>query len=236
MNTDSNKFTFGFSIVMVLVVAISLSWVSMVLKPYQKKNKERAKKQSILSTIGVFPSSEEVDMIFSKYITSQLVLNDEGEEKSGDAFSVDLALELRKEPSLQDFPLYIAEKDGRTYYIVPLRGFGLWDAIWGYIAINDDLHTVYGANFDHKSETPGLGAEISTSAFSDQFRGKKIKNAEGKFLSIKVVKGGTATLPTEQQDYAVDAISGGTITSDGVSSMINERLRKYLPYFNYLKQ
>ena len=231
MNTDSNRFTFGFSVVMVLVVAVSLSWVAMVLKPYQKENKNRAKKQSILSSIGIDSSPEEVDEIFAKYVR-QLVLDEQGKEKHGEkAFEIDLATELKKKPSLQRFPLYIAQKeDGRTYYIVPLRGFGLWDAIWGYIAIEEDLQTVYGASFDHKSETPGLGAEISTPAFSKQFQGKKIKSDDGKMF-LRLIKGGVASIPASQRNYGVDAVSGGTITSDGVSNMIKERLERIYSVF-----
>ena len=127
-------------------------------------------------------------------------------------------------------PIYISENDGIKSYIIPLRGKGLWGPIWGYIAIKDDLNTVYGAVFDHKSETPGLGAEINRPFFQDPFIGKTIFE-EGVFTSILVIKGGA----DEGDNHAVDGISGGTITSDGVSDMLKERLEKYLPYFDRIR-
>lgn len=236
MNTDSNGFIFGFSTIMVLVVAVSLSWVSTSLKPYQKENKDRAKKQSILATVGLNAvKSEDVDRTFDQYIIRGVVLDCEGvklSEDIEDAFGVDMAVEMKKTLADQRLPLFIARKDGEEFYIVPLRGFGLWDAIWGYLSLQKDRNTVFGAIFDHKSETPGLGAEISTSAFSDMFRGKKLFDDAGKFRSVSVVKGGVSHLKEEDRIYAVDAISGGTITSDGVARMIKSQLEKYVPYLN----
>ncbi len=130
-------------------------------------------------------------------------------------------------------PLYISNIDGSEKYIIPLRGTGLWGPIWGYISLDNDMNTVYGAVFDHKAETPGLGAEINRDFFEKPFNGKRIFNLEGDFVSIAVVKGGA-----KENDYhGVDGISGGTITSDGVTAMLKERLDKYLPYFeNKMKE
>ena len=121
----------------------------------------------------------------------------------------------------------------RDRYIIPLRGTGLWGPIWGYISLDNDMNTVYGAVFDHKAETPGLGAEINRDFFEKPFNGKRIFDLEGDFVSIAVVKGGA-----KENDYhGVDGISGGTITSDGVTAMLKERLDKYLPYFeNKMKE
>ena len=130
-------------------------------------------------------------------------------------------------------PLYISNIDGSEKYIIPLRGTGLWGPIWGYISLDNDMNTVYGAVFDHKAETPGLGAEINRDFFEKPFNGKRIFDLQGDFVSIAVVKGGA-----KENDYhAVDGISGGTITSDGVTAMLKERLDKYLPYFeNKMKE
>ena len=130
-------------------------------------------------------------------------------------------------------PLYISNIDGSEKYIIPLRGTGLWGPIWGYISLDNDMNTVYGAVFDHKAETPGLGAEINRDFFEKPFNGKRIFDLEGDFVSIAVVKGGA-----KENDYhGVDGISGGTITSDGVTAMLKERLDKYLPYFeNKMKE
>ena len=111
-------------------------------------------------------------------------------------------------------------------FIIPLRGKGLWGPIWGYIALRDDINTVYGAVFAHKSETPGLGAEINQGFFQEPFRDKKIFNENNEFVSIKVIKGGAP----EGSLHGVDGISGGTITSDGVTDMLKERVGRYLPY------
>jgi Na+-transporting NADH:ubiquinone oxidoreductase subunit C len=125
----------------------------------------------------------------------------------------------------REAPLYVANKDGETFYIVPMRGKGLWGPVWGFVALESDGNTVIGATFDHKSETPGLGAEITTPMFTDQFPGKKISEA-GEFKSISVVKAGTSS-----GDYAVDGISGGTITSNGVNDMMVDCLAPYAAYF-----
>jgi Na+-transporting NADH:ubiquinone oxidoreductase subunit C len=132
--------------------------------------------------------------------------------------------------SNRQLPVFICEKEGNTYYIVPLRGKGLWGPIWGYISFENDLNTVYGAVFDHKSETPGLGAEIKESWFQENFRGKKIFK-DGEFESIEVAKGGA----DDTDQYAVDAISGGTITSKGLESMIHDCLKSYSTYFETLR-
>ena len=141
--------------------------------------------------------------------------------------------EVKKQPVDQRFPLYVAEKGGKTFYVIPLYGAGLWDAIWGYIALDEDKNTIIGANFDHKAETPGLGAEITTDWFQAQFQGKTLLNdlnagyVADNFVSVKAIKGGAKA----GDAHGVDAISGGTITSDGVSDMVQERLARYLPYF-----
>ena len=117
------------------------------------------------------------------------------------------------------------------YYIVPLRGAGLWDAIWGYIALEDDMTTIKGAVFDHKGETAGLGAEITQQWFQDRFKGEKIYDAEGVLVGINVSKTNNDPQGADKEDHEVDAISGATITGDGVTDMISERLAHYTPYF-----
>ena len=124
-------------------------------------------------------------------------------------------------------PVFVCKKEGKTYYVFPLRGKGLWGPIWGYISLEDDFNTVYGANYDHKTETPGLGAEIKENWFEKQFQGKKIFD-QGKFVSIEVVKGGT----DDSNPHGVDAISGGTITSKGLESMLFDCLSSYSNFFN----
>jgi len=121
------------------------------------------------------------------------------------------------------------ERESKRYFVVPVRGMGLWGPIWGNLAFESDFNTVAGATFDHKAETPGLGAEINTSWFQDYFKGKTIFDETGEFVSIKVVKGGVAN-SNVPLSHGVDAISGGTITSDGLTAMIESNLQNYVPF------
>ena len=224
MNVNSNGYTFGFAAIMVVVVAASLSAVATSLKPMQDRNVELEKMQNILSSIQIEVSRDEAAEVYQEYILEELVVSEGSLVQGVDAFNVDMAKEIRLENDERNAPLYVAEKDGETFYVIPLRGAGLWGPIWGYISLEEDLNTVYGAVFDHKAETPGLGAEIKYPIFTDQFRGKKILDDQGNFLGIDVRKGGSST------DYEVDGISGGTITSDGVELMILDCLKSYFPF------
>ena len=230
MDINKNSFTFGFITIMVIIIAALLSVAYIKLKPYQDRNIELEKKQNILSSVGITVDRDNAEAKYSTYIKSEIVLNNKGEEVEGIAFDIDLGKEIKKDVNTQLLPLFISEIDGATRYIIPLRGKGLWGPIWGFIALEDDVNKVYGAVFDHKKETPGLGAEINTPMFQEPFAGKTIFEGEV-FTPIKVIKGG----PKEGDMHAVDGISGGTITSNGVSDMLSERLRLYLPYFNRMK-
>ena len=233
MNKNSSGFTFMFSSVMVIVVAVLLASAAIVLGPYQAKNIRLEKMQNILSSIGIKTTREEAEKLYNQYVKEQLVLNSKGEpitEKIS-AFDIDLKKELDKarlgKANEQLFPLFVFDKDGKLYYVIPVRGKGLWGPIWGYIALEGDLNTVYGASFGHKGETPGLGAEIETEEFQRQFKGKKIFDEAGNFVSVHLIKGGAA--PGDL--HGVDAVSGGTITSTGVSEMLQRTINSYLPYF-----
>ena len=228
MNKNSNAYTFIFAIIIVTIIAGALAFTATSLKPAQEANVKAEKMQKILSTIGVEVDRTEAEANFNKYITGQLSLKEDGTVDTGvSAFNIGLKNEVKKSVSEQRYPLYVAEKDGAKFYVVPLYGAGLWDAIWGYIALGADKNTIVGANFDHKGETPGLGAEITTGWFQAQFKGKTILDDANNFVSVTAVKGGAKTGDL----HGVDAISGGTITSNGVSDMLSERLAHYLPYF-----
>ncbi len=230
MDVNKNSYTFGFAAIMVVIVAALLSVAAIELKPYQDRNIELEKKQNILSSVGIAVDRDAAEDAYSQYIISELVLNDKGEEVEGSAFNIDLGAELKKQSDKQLFPLFISEVDGTTRYIIPLRGKGLWGPIWGFLSLEDDLNKVFGAVFDHEKETPGLGAEINQAFFQEPFSGKTIFEGT-EFTSIAVTKGAFS----EGHMHRVDAISGGTITSDGVSEMLNERLEKYLPYFDRIR-
>ena len=226
MNTNKNSYTIIYATIMVVVVALLLALVSGVLKEKQTANVELDKKKQILSSLNVTTAGEDAEALYNQYIPKAIIINSNGEVISEDkdkAFAVDIAKEMSKPVEKRELPVYIATVDGQTKYILSLRGAGLWGPIWGYISFNDDKNTVFGSYFMHASETPGLGAEISTKHFQNEFIGKKINNADNKFVSIAVVKPGQHA---EGKDY-VDGISGGTITSNGVDAMLMKSIGQY---------
>jgi Na+-transporting NADH:ubiquinone oxidoreductase subunit C len=233
MNKDSNTATFLFSSIMVVVIAVLLSITAIGLAPYQAKNIRIEKMKNILTSVAVSAETSATEQLYNQYITQEIVLNTKGEEVKGTvtAFDIDLKKEQDKaktgKSDEQLFPLFICEKDGKSFYIVPVRGKGLWGPIWGYISLEADMNTIYGASFGHKSETPGLGAEIETEQFQKQFIGKQLFDASGNFVSVSVIKGSTSA----DNLHAVDAVSGATITSNGVSDMFRNTLRNYITYF-----
>ncbi|HAQ64471.1 MAG TPA: NADH:ubiquinone reductase (Na(+)-transporting) subunit C [Bacteroidales bacterium] len=221
----SNKYIFIYSVVMVLIVAVALTVVAIQLKPAQENNIRIEKMQNILTSVNIVTTPKDAETIYKKVIISNLVTDSKGTEISGvDAFSVDLAAEMKKPEADRKYPVYLARLDnGDTCFVFQLRGKGLWGPIWGYISLRSDMNSISGVMFDHKSETPGLGAEISTPAFMGQFKEKQIFDAQGNFTSVQVMKGGAP----EGDVHAVDAISGGTITSKGVEHMIHDCLLGY---------
>ena len=193
--------------------------------------------QNILSTVGINVSRDKAEESYSKYITQELALKMDGTiNESLNPFSdLNLAKELKKDYKDQHFPLYIADIDSQRYYIIELRGVGLWDAIWGYISLKEDFNTINGVSFDHKGETAGLGAEITKDWFKESFIDEKVFNKDGQLVGITVLKGNNDPSNSDKDDHEVDAISGSTITGDGVTDMIKERLNNYLPYLEKLE-
>ena len=232
MNRDSNAYTFGFAAAMVVVVASVLAFTASSLKDLQQENVRKEKMQNILATIEIETDRDGAETLFNDHIVSQLALRNDGTvDDAVDPFSgIKLALELKKDPSEQRFPLYLADVESESYYIIPLRGSGLWDAIWGYIALESDRNTIKGAVFDHKAETAGLGAEITQQWFMDRFVGEKVFDDSGSLVGISVSKTNNDPKDLDKNDHEVDAISGATITGDGVSDMIMERLTHYQSY------
>lgn len=232
---NNNRYIFGYAAILVIVVAALLSGAAMLLAPYQQNNKDNEKRRNILNAAAI-PNvdGKNAQKLFEKHCTAMLLIDAQGNvtDRSGQAFNTDLKQELNNRQQGQPYhlPLFVINDGQRNINIVPLQGNGLWGAIWGYLAIAEDGNTIVGANFGHASETPGLGGEIATNGFQQQFAGKTLyKN--GEFVSIKVQKGGIITLPESDREHAVDAITGGSITSKGVDEMIENVLRLYLPYF-----
>ena len=231
MNRDSNAYTFLFATLMVLVVASALAFTATSLKDLQAANVRKEKMQNILATIGIETDREQAEEMYNKYITAALSLTSSGAvDADVNAFEINLNNELKKPVDQQRFPVYEANVDGAKFYVVPLRGAGLWNAIWGYIALKEDKNTIQGAVFDHVGETAGLGAEITQQWFQDRFKDEKVFNEAGELEGITVSKTNNDPKDTDKNDHEVDAISGATITGDGVTNMILERLTHYIPY------
>ena len=223
MNRDSNIYTIIYASVMVVLVAVLLAFTSESLRSFQKKNEDNDKRKQILRSINVIVPNSDTEAKYNELIKESFLVNVKGQKIDGDAFDADAS----KMFSENAFPVFIANVGGENKYIMVLYGTGLWGPIWGYIALNEDMNTVFGADVSHAGETPGLGAEISSKGFSSQFIGKHIfKNNE--FKSIAIEKPGKTALG---QDY-VDGISGGTITSVAVDRMIKKSLESYVEFIN----
>ena len=252
INKDSNAYTISFAIILVVLVGGLLAFVSTSLKPMQLSNVKNEKKQNILNSLpGINFERSEAEGNFNKYVKKRVILDYSGEVVEGsvktseddikdkdtlDAFNIDLQKEYRNTAvNDRNYPLFECEIDGKTFYVLPVTGKGLWDAIWGYISVESDGESIAGAVFDHKAETPGLGAEINKDEFEDQFDALKIGKTKANtelsatnFRSIKVVKPGSLSDKLTQ----VDGISGGTFTSVGVQEMLKRTFYVYYKHFN----
>ncbi len=242
------RYTVLFVLILSATSALILAGMYTGLKDIHEKNAQLFKKRVILKAISPLLdkpvsslSDDDVEKIFQEKI-QQVVLDMEGNPvdaakvaaagyKKGDALSVDMAKEFKKPESERLLPLYVYKKGDKKYYITGVMGRGLWDLIWGYIALEEDKNTIAGVAFEHAGETPGLGAEIKDNpSFGQQFVGKKIHDAQGKYHSITVRKGGA-----KDPNFEVDAISGATLTSDGVTEMLQRSMKYYDPYFQKVK-
>ena len=245
-NTESNTYTVLFAIGMVLIVGTLLAFVATSLEEKISENKRIEKQQNILYAMGIndndetsveFVSKSVVGAEFSKYITKQLVITGTEAVEDNNAYLIDIKKEENeaKNPNYKRrLPLFIGEKDGKTLYIIPVRGKGLWDAIWGYIALDNQM-VVQGVYFDHKGETPGLGANIKERFFMDDFKGEHILDGDT-FKGITASKSNADPKNLNKTDFEVDAIAGATITGNGLSAMLKKDLAMYVPYLKTLKQ
>lgn len=213
MNTNSNSYTIIYASVMVIIVAFLLAFVSSSLKERQDKNVELDKMKQILTSLNI-TDVEDAEKTYNQYIKSDLII-----DLNGNTISEKGGFDL--EAGDDRLAVFVCDVNGATKYILPLYGKGMWDAISGYLCLNDDKQTIYGAFFSHKGETPGLGAEIATSNFQGRFSGKTaMSNGE---VKLKVVKNGKV----QDTTCEVDGISGGTVTSGCVSNMLQDYLTKY---------
>lgn len=236
----SNSYIIRFVLILCFVAALALSGMYSLLKDTHDRNEALFNKRAILKAVENYldkpvdaMTDPEVQNLFDTKM-AQKVIDMSGKVIEGvSAESVDMGKERKKPADQRRLPLYVynSNDDGKLY-IVSVRGNGLWDEIWGNLALKSDFNTIAGATFDHKAETPGLGAEIKDNpAFPRQFIGKELFDQAGDFVSVEVVKvGGSGS------EHKVDGISGATITGNGVSEMLDRGISWYLPYFETLKQ
>ena len=243
INTEKNSYTLLFAICLVVVVGTLLAAVDSSLKEKIRINKTLEKQQNILYAIGInendgnsvsFISAEKADQEFNKYVINQIYIQGQSIIEDDKAYLIDVKKEksLSKDPNYKRrLPLFIAEKDGKNLYVAPIRGKGLWDAIWAYVSMDENM-VIRGIYFDHKGETPGLGANIKQRFFMDDFIGEALLDSEGKFKGVNVSKTNLDPKNEDKYDHEVDAIAGSTITGDGVTAMIRSDLSLYQSYFN----
>lgn len=243
MNTETNKYTILFATGMVIVVGSLLAFTASSLAPNIDVNKRLEKQQNILYAMGInenegssanFVSTDKAPELFKSYIKEQIIIQGDNISPSDDAYLIDVKKQQANAKAGIDrkLPLFIGEKEGKRYYIAPILGKGLWDAIWAYVAMDENM-IIQGAYFDHKAETPGLGANIKERFFMDDFIGEHLME-DGVFKGITVSKSNADPKNIDKTDYEVDAIAGATITGDGVAAMIKSELKLYVPYFKSL--
>lgn len=210
LDTNSNVYTIIYATVIVVIVAILLALVSQVLSPRQQANALLDQQKQILVALNQDYSNADPAQMYRTLVTDTVLVN-HGENQ---------------------LPVYVATIDGETKYVFKLHGTGLWGGIGGYLALDADKNTIFGINFNHESETPGLGAEIVTAKFRNQFNGKHIRNAQGDVCSVAVLKAGKTADNGQEQ---VDAISGATITCTGVNDMLANNLAEYAEFLSIVE-
>ncbi|MBF1526698.1 MAG: NADH:ubiquinone reductase (Na(+)-transporting) subunit C [Prevotella salivae] len=231
MKTNSNSYTIIYSVIIVVIVAFLLAFVFQALKPMQDANVALDKKKQILNSLNIRDLNDaQADAKYKEVVVADRVIDEKGKvllpgTTGGENAGFKLESKDYKEGKLA---LYICRVNGETKYVIPVYGMGLWGPISGYIALNADKSTVYGVYFNHESETAGLGAEIKDNkAWQEKFQGKKLfKNGDDKAIALSVEK------KVEDPTTQVDAVTGATLTSNGVRDMLHEALGKYLVFIN----
>lgn len=232
MNKNSNTYQILYAAVMVLLVGSVLALIYMALKPKQDENIANDTRKQILSALHIAaPQESQVKETYEKYIIQDLLVDVQGNVVDS-ARNVAFDVDMKKNVKLAERQLPVMKckmDDGSIKYVLPVYGAGLWGPIWGYIAMNDDGNSIYGANFSHEGETPGLGARIADKEFQDKFQDKHLF-LDGEYKGVVVLKKGQKSTTGAEQ---IDALTGATITSRGVSDMLADCLA---PYEAFLKK
>lgn len=224
LDTSSNTYTIVYASVMVIIVAFLLAFISSVLKPTQDANVENDTKGQILTSLNIdikasgFNVADEFKNVQDMLWNGTELVPYEGKFLSSYGSAIKAG----------ELHVFVAQAEGETKYVLPVTGRGLWGGLWGYIALNADKKTVYGTYFYHESETAGLGARIGERWFQEQFNGKPVFAGENtEAVVLKVVKAGASKAENE-----IDGVTGATLTSDGVSAMVQDGLSVYLSFIN----
>ncbi len=235
---QSNTYIIIFMAITTVVVGGVLSIASQVLKPEQMKSVELDTKSQILGAVMTLDETMDIRNVYNSRINS-IVVNAKGEELEGvTAEEVDISKQFKVDPDQRQLPVFMFKKEGTDEvdaYIFPVYGQGLWDNIWGYIALETDLETIRGVRFDHASETPGLGARITELVVQERFEGKKIYNDLGQLMSVQMLRS-EKNPPDRLDDHHVDGMAGATITGRGLNAMIQNYFRLYDMYIQKLQE
>jgi Na+-transporting NADH:ubiquinone oxidoreductase subunit C len=209
-----------------------LAFASQALRPKQEANIELERKMNILSTVLDLKEGDNIDQLYSEKIKEKVIDFQGNEIKGVAASSIDIAKEYKKNPEERRLPVYeFLDASGKIdYAVLPVYGFGLWNDIWGFVALQSDLNTIQGVKFAHKGETPGLGARIESEEIQSRFKGKSIFEAET-LTSVVIQKGEGFDYSSEL--HKVDGMSGATLTGKGVNNMLVDY---FTCYQNYLKR
>lgn len=250
---QSNSYIIIFVLVLCVLIGGLLAGASWALAPAQKKSLELETKSQILSAVGNLVDAGEGTEVLNTYKNriSSIVVNYSGERVTKNeegapllAENVDVAANAKKDPKQRLYPVFrLLNADDTTKidaYILPVYGNGLWDKIWGYVALGSNVETIVGTSFDHKGETPGLGARIATQEIQDRFIGKDIYDKSGNIVSVTMQKGehggGQASIEYyKDQPHEVDGMSGATLTGKGLNAMLQSYLESYRGYFKKVK-
>ncbi|MCC5946416.1 MAG: NADH:ubiquinone reductase (Na(+)-transporting) subunit C [Bernardetiaceae bacterium] len=231
----SNSYIIGFAVILTVVLGGLLALASTALKERQTIAVELDTRKQILGAVMEVEEGADIMELYKERITSKVVNRngDEIEPKDADGKTIEpekinIAKEYRKDPAERHFPVFIYEDKNGKSYILPVYGNGLWDRIWGYVALESDMNTIRGIAFGHKAETPGLGARISDDEVQNRFRGKKIFSEQNELVSVAMQKGEGRSYDSP---HKVDGLSGATITAVGVNEMLENYFEYYSNYF-----
>lgn len=230
MNTNSNSYTIIYASVMVIIVAFLLAFVSSALKPIQDVNVAIDKKSQILASLNIRGlEKSNIETEYDKVIVSDPIIKADGAVVKDGAAKDEAAFVLdSKDVNDENMPLYIANVNGATKYVIPVTGRGLWGGLWGYIALDEDCQTVFGAYMSHSSETAGLGALLAEQWFQERFLGKNLFKDGGNEVALTVVKAGAV----KDDKLEVDGLTGATLTTNGIAAMVKDGLQKYIGFIN----